>query len=116
MRVMASLFFVVSEAGDRPGLGTGERLIRTIHESCCECTKGGGDLRTHDGPKRRGRLFVSLRQLVDWIVPRVNQGSGHNTTHQRSWRPSPTLHLHAVSPGATLRQLRDGSRVGRHYQ
>ena len=116
MRVIASLFFAVSEAGDQPGLGTGERLIRTIRESCCECTKGEGGLRTHDGSKRRERLFVSLRQLVNWIVPRVNQGSDRNTTHQRSRRSSPTLHLHAVSPSATLRQLRDGSRVGRHYQ
>ncbi len=55
---------------------------------------------------------MSLQQLEDGFIPRVDRGSCHTTTHHRSRRQIPTLHLHVVSLGVISCQLEIAAEQG----
>ena len=106
----ASFNVLMAKPETDPVLDIGERPTRRIHESCCEYTRVEavfGRTAAHNV----GRGYREPATACRRILPRVDQGSGHTTTHLLSRRQSPILHLHAVSLGAT--SYPSGIRVGR---
>ena len=96
----ASFDILMAKPATDPVLDISERPTRRIHESCCEYTRVEavfGHTAAHDVGKGYREPATACRR----ILPRVDRGGGHTTTHLLSRRQSPILHLHAVSLGAT---------------